>query len=59
MSVTGTCNPAGKKGVDCDVTGKLKFGGIGSDSIKSWSEIEASTDGKSLSNAEFSQNFQA
>lgn len=37
--------------------GKLTFGGIGTDAVKSWSEIEACTDGKKLHEAEFSQNF--
>jgi len=57
LSVTGTCNPASKGGADIDIAGKLKFGGIGTDTIKSWSELEACTDGKSLHKAEFSQNL--
>ena len=39
------------------MTAKLKFGGLGSDTVKSWSELEASTDGKTLKDAEFSQNI--
>ena len=52
IRVKGTCNPAGKKGADCDVEGKISFGGFGSDTVKSWTEIEACTDLKTLHKTE-------
>lgn len=54
LEVKATCNPKGNSGADVDIKGKLQLGGFGSDTVKSWTELEAVTDTKSLTTAEFS-----
>lgn len=55
--VNGKCNPAGKNGADCDVEAKLALGGFGSDTVKSWTHVEACTDLKTLHKAHICENI--
>jgi len=57
LEIQGTCNPAAAKGADCDVQAKLALGGVGSDTVKSWTHVEVCTDLKTLHKAEMCENI--
>ena len=54
IEVKSKCNPSGQ---DYDVTAKLALGGFGNDSVKSWTNLELTSDLKSLTEAEFGENL--
>ena len=57
LKVVSSCNPAGKSGADCDVKAKLSLGGFGNDTVKSWTDVEVTSDLKTLKKAKFSESL--